>query len=361
MFSVKSPGNYIQQAGLRHQVGEHIRPHVGHVRILTSPSAWQAVSPVLSDSLDKAGIRWQLEYLAGECTDDAIALFQNNLLEQGAEGILAIGGGRVLDTAKAVNNALGDKILFTLPTQAATCAAWSPLAIIYNAAGGHVKSIALDTMPALILVDSEVIAHSDVRYLRAGIIDALAKWVEFEPYQRHNPNLLALDVKVSAARQATEVFLLWGEAAIKANQQQQVTQALEKVIEANIVLAGLANSIRGPLDTPGLAHVIHDTLTHQPELHDWLHGEKVGYSLLIQSLVDNADGQPDGELLKLLRRFHSPLRLPTLSGDRTERLQQITSNIAFPVKSRNSLPFEITNQILFQAFQTTESRDFQSD
>lgn len=361
MFSVKSPGNYIQQARLRHQVGEHIRPWVSHVRILTSPSAWQAVSPALSDSLDRAGIRWQLEYLAGECTDDAITLFQHNLLKQGAEGILAIGGGRVLDTAKAVNNALGNKVLFTLPTQAATCAAWSPLAIIYNAAGGHVKSVALNTMPALILVDSEVIAQSDVRYLRAGIIDALAKWVEFEPYQRHNPHQLALDVKVSAARQATEIFLLWGEAAVEANRQQQVTQALEKVIEANIVLAGLANSIRGPLDTPGLAHVIHDALTHQPELHDWLHGEKVGYSLLIQTLVDSPEGPSDSELLTLLRRFHSPLRLPDLAGDRTERLQQIASTIRFPARSLKDLPFDLTYQALLQAFQTTEDRDFQLD
>lgn len=359
MFSVKSPVDYIQQAGLRHQVGEHIRSFVSHIRILTSPSAWQAVNPALSDSLERVGIRWQLEYLTGECTDEAIALFQHNLLEQGAEGILAVGGGRVLDTAKAVNNILGDRILFTLPTQAATCAAWSPLAIIYNTAGGHVKSLSLNAMPALVLVDSEVIAQSDVRYLRAGIIDALAKWVEFEPYQRHHPHQLALDVRVSAARQATEIFLLWGEDAVEANRQQQVTQALEKVIEANIVLAGLANSIRGPLDTPGLAHVIHDTLTHQPELHNWLHGEKVGYSLLIQSLVDNPEGQPDSELLTLLRRFHSPLHLPALSGNRTERLQQIASDISFPDKSRGDLPFEITYQTLLRAFQATENHDFQ--
>lgn len=361
MFSVKSPVDYVQQAGLRHQIGERISPFVSHVRILTSPSAWQAINPALSDSLERAGIRWQLEYLAGECTDEAIAKFQRNLLEQGAEGILAIGGGRVLDTAKAVNNTLGDRILFTVPTQAATCAAWSPLAIIYNDAGGHVNSLSLETMPALILVDSEVIAQSDVRYLRSGIIDALAKWVEFEPYQRQNPHHLALDVKVSAARQAIEIFLLWGEAAVNANQQQQVTQALEKVIEANIVLAGLANSIRGPLATPGLAHVIHDTLTHQPELHPWLHGEKVGYSLLIQSLVDNPEGPSDSELLTLLRRFHSPLRLPALEGDRTVRIQQIVKDISFPVDSLSDLPFDITHQGLLQAFQATDNRDFQAE
>ncbi|MDN4626140.1 iron-containing alcohol dehydrogenase family protein [Erwinia sp. BC051422] len=360
MFTIKSPAGYVQQAGLCQQAGELIRPLAVHLRILTSPRAWQAVNPALSESLERAGIRWQLDYLSGECTDDNIARFQQRLLEQGAEGILAIGGGRVLDTAKAVNAALGDRVLIALPTLAATCAAWSPLAIVYNAAGGHLRSQPLDAMPALILVDSAVIAQSDVRYLRAGIVDALAKWYEFEPYQRHNPHQLALDVKVSAAWQAVEVFQRWGEVAVRDNQQQQVTQALEKVIEANIVLAGLANSVRGSLDTPGFAHVIHDTLTHQPELHDWLHGEKVGYSLLIQSLVANHNDRPDGTLLALLRHFRSPLRLPALQGDRAARLAQIAAGIHFPAASLDHLPFTITASALNEALLLTEAQDFGS-
>ncbi|WP_147198739.1 iron-containing alcohol dehydrogenase family protein [Pantoea sp. CCBC3-3-1] len=358
MFTIKSPARYEQQAGLRHQAGELIRPLAAHLRILTSPRAWRAVNPSLSESLDRTGIRWQLDYLSGECTDDNIARFQQKLLEQGAEGILAIGGGRVLDTAKAVNNALGDRVLIALPTLAATCAAWSPLAIVYNAAGGHLRSQPLDAMPALILVDSEVIAQSDVRYLRAGIVDALAKWIEFEPYQRHNPHQLALDVKVSAAWQAVEIFQRWGEEAVRDNQQQQVTQALEKVIEANIVLAGLANSVRGSLDTPGFAHVIHDALTHQPELHGWLHGEKVGFSLLIQSLVANRNDQPDAELLALLRHFGSPLRLPALQGDRAERIEQIAAAIHFPTASLGDLPFTLTQPALKEALLMTDVRDF---
>lgn len=358
MFTVKSPAAYVQQAGLRHQIGDRLAPLTNHVRILTSPDAWRAVEPALSDSLDRAGIRWQLDYLTGECTDDAIALFQRNLLTQGAQGILAVGGGRVLDTAKAVNDTLGNRILVTVPTLAATCAAWSPLAIVYNGQGGHLRSQALNAMPALILVDSEVIAHSDVRYLRAGIVDALAKWYEFEPFQRQNPHLLALDVKVSAARQAVDAFVRWGREAIHANQQRQVTQALEKVIEANIVLAGLANSIRGAIATPGPAHVIHDTLTHQPELHSWLHGEKVGFSLLIQSLMANNNDNPDRQLLTLLREYGSPLRLPELAGDRPSRLAAIAADIRFPVASLEHLPFAFTHSAVEQALIATEVRDF---
>lgn len=355
-FTVKSPTEYLQQPGLLHQAGEKIRPLVGHLRILTSPRAWQAVNPALSESLNRDGIRWQVDYLSGECTDEAIAQFRHNLLAQGAQGILAVGGGRVLDTAKAVNDALGDRVLIALPTLAATCAAWSPLAIVYNAAGGHLRSQALQAMPALILVDSEVIARAEVRCLRAGIVDALAKWYEFEPYQRRHPHQLALDMKVAAAAQAVAIFQRIGEAAVSENQRQQAGPALEKVIEANIVLAGLANSVRGSLDTPGLAHVIHDTLTHQPELHDWLHGEKVGFSLLIQSLVEN--GEPDAELLALLRRFGSPLRLPALAGDRAVRLADIAAAIRFPAGSLDDLPFAVTVQALHQALLATEVEDF---
>ena len=358
MLSVKSPQNYLQEPGLLVRAGELIRPLASHLRILTSPRAWQAVNPQLIHSLEQSGIRWETEYLQGECTAQAVAGFRDNVQQQGAEGILAVGGGRVLDTAKAANEALGDRQLITVPTLAATCAAWSPLAIIYNSQGGHLSSNELSQMPALILVDSAIIAASDSRYLRSGIVDALAKWYEFEPFQRKNSHLLALDLKVAAARQATDIFLRQGAAAVVANQSQQVTADLEKVIEANIALAGLANSVRGSLATPGVAHVIHDTLTHQPELHDWLHGEKVGFSLLLQSLLDNGLQQPDPQLLSLLRQFGTPLRLPELQGDRAARLYQIAHQIRFPADSLNDLPFAVTSATLLQALQLTETTDF---
>lgn len=122
------------------------------------------------------------------------------------------------------------------------------------------------------------------------------------------------------------------------------------------MLAGLANSVRGELDTPGLAHVIHDTLTHQPELHDWLHGEKVGFSLLLQSLVEY--GQPDAQLLSLLKIYRSPLRLPTLAGDRAARIAQIAADIRFPAQSLGGLPFAVTTETLHRALLATEAQDF---
>lgn len=104
--------------------------------------------------------------------------------------------------------------------------------------------------------------------------------------------------------------------------------------------------------------MIHDTLTHQPELHHWLHGEKAGFSLLLQSLLDNDLQQPDSQLLSLLRQFGTPLRLPALQGDRAARLYQIAHQIRFPAGSLDDLPFAVTSTALLRALQLTETTDY---
>lgn len=354
MLAITSPRAYAHEAGLRARVGEFIKPYSRHIRIVTSPRAWQAVNPELSQSLAASDIRWQLDFLTSECTEAAIAHVREQTEQQGAELLLAIGGGRVLDTAKAAASQLPGLTLINFATQAATCAAWSPLAIIYDETGGHLRSQPLEKMPEQVLVDSEVIARSDVRFLKAGIVDALAKYYEFRPYQKHNPNDLALDLKVMTARQALDAFRRYGEAAIAACQQQQVTPELVKVIDASIVLAGLANSVRDALPTPGLAHAIHNRLTHQPELHHWLHGEKVGFSLLVQSLLEQAE-EPDAELLTLLRYYDMPLVLPALSGDRQAALRNIAQQVRFPKASAERLPFNVSASAIEQALWATDT------
>jgi len=354
VLAMTSPRAYAHEAGLRTRVGQFIKPYATRIHIFTSPRAWQAVNPELSQNLKDCGIRWQLEYLSGECTEQAIASVKHNIEQQGADLLLAIGGGRVLDTAKAAASQLPAVTLVNFATQAATCAAWSPIAILYNAAGGHLRSQPLGKMPELVLVDSDVIARSDVRYLKAGIVDALAKYYEFRPYQQHNPEDLALDLKVMNARQAVDAFQQYGDAAIAACQQQRVTSELVKVIDATIVLAGLANSVRDVLPTPGLAHAIHNRLTHQPELHHWLHGEKVGFSLLVQSLIEH-DGVPDSGLLALLRQYDMPLTLPALHGDRHAALRNIAQQITFPAASAERLPFTVSARALEQALLATDT------
>ncbi len=358
MLAIKSPDTYYHEAGLRSQAGKYIAALSNDIAIITSVNAWKAVNPELENSLKANSIQYQIFFLEGECSEEAIAEHTTKIRQTGASLVLGIGGGRVLDTAKAAGNRLENVDVVTFPTIAATCAAWSPVSVIYNAEGGHTGHQVLLRMPVLVLVDTEIIARSDVRYLKAGIVDALAKWYEFQPYQQKNADILALNLKVAVATNAVEVFKEFGAQALEDNQKQQATLALSKVIDANIALAGLCNSMQDDYPAPGVAHAIHNRFTHQPEVHGWLHGEKVGYGLLLQSILQNNGDEPDAVLLALLQQYDSPRKLPALQGNRAETLQSIAQQVIFADEYKSRLPFVLTPTTLLNALQLTESRHY---
>ncbi|WP_413730578.1 iron-containing alcohol dehydrogenase family protein [Sodalis sp. RH22] len=358
MLAIKSPQTYYSRPGLCAGVGGLIAPYADRVAIITSPRAWQAVASQVAASLEASGIGYDVSYLQGECTRAAVAEHQARLAGQPAPFVIGIGGGRVLDCAKAVADGLEGGNVATMPTIAATCAAWSPISIMYNERGGHEGTLALKRMPALVLVDSEIIARSDVRYLKAGIVDALAKWYEFQPYRAKNGDSLALNFKIHAAAFARDIFNTWGEQALAANARQQVTPALQKVIDANIAGAGLANSMRDDSPSPGVAHAIHNRMTHLPELHGWLHGEKVGFGLLVQSLLARGNDGPDAELLTQLRRYDAPLHLIPLGDRLTEAARYIAASFKFPSASAALLPFSLAPAAIERAVITAADQTF---
>ncbi|HKS35426.1 MAG TPA: iron-containing alcohol dehydrogenase family protein [Enterobacteriaceae bacterium] len=339
MLAIKSPETYHHQAGLRHEAGKIIAGLGQTVLLIASPQAWARTGPALETSLRQHGVRWQVDIMDGECSEATIARLTQRAVELDASLVLGVGGGRVLDTAKAVANGLPQTESVTFPTIAATCAAWSPLSIIYDDAGRYQRRLLLDKLPKAVLVDSEIIAASDVRYLKAGIVDALAKWYEFAPYQRLEPVSLALNLKVQTARQALETFRQHGAQALHDNQQGVVSEALTQVIDAAIAMAGMANSIREDKPTPGVAHAIHNRLTWEPALHGWLHGEKVGYCLLVQSLLERGDAGPDPELLAFLRQYDMPLTLAPLSA---AAFADIARDVALSPAAAKRLPFDVS-------------------
>src|ERR1700722_13994782 len=75
-----------------------------------------------------------------------------------------------------------------------------------------------------------------------------------------------------------------GAAALHAVSTQSVTPALERLVEANTLLSGLG------FESSGLAaaHAVHNGLTAAPETHDYFHGEKVAFGLLVQLVLEGA-------------------------------------------------------------------------
>ncbi|ETO21295.1 glycerol dehydrogenase [Reticulomyxa filosa] len=131
--------------------------------------------------------------------------------------------------------------------------------------------------PDLVVVDSESIAQAPVRYLVAGIGDAMSTYYEarccFENEKATNmvgarPTLTALALGELCCKILFESGIKAREAVLK----QQVTPDLEKVIEANTLLSGVG------FESGGLAcaHAIAQGLTASKHIEkNFMHGEMV--------------------------------------------------------------------------------------
>ncbi|MBP2198969.1 iron-containing alcohol dehydrogenase family protein [Pantoea cypripedii] len=354
MISIKTPENYLQEVGVISRVGAYVLPLARHVLIITGRNASGVAGEALRQSLTREGITFEVTYLQGKCTLTTLQMLAGQAEEMKAEGIIGLGGGAVMDTAKGVGELAGQLPVIQIPTVAATCAAWSPFSVLYDQHGGHNGSLPLQRFPAWILVDTNIIAASPVRYLKAGIVDALAKWFEFSPYQHKDGDDLALTLQLNASLLALEAFEKFAIQAVEDNALQRVSPALIQTIDAVIALAGLANSVRDESHRIGVAHAIHNSMTHHEVFHRWLHGEKVAYGLAVQAILQHNNPVDRESLLGWLRRMEMPMT-PTLLGIGEDRvlLEQIAAGVKIKPEARKNLPFAVDSQSLMAAMEAT--------
>ena len=102
------------------------------------------------------------------------------------EAILAIGGGRLIDTCKVVAQEL-DCELIIIPTLVSNCAPYTPVAALYHPDHTFDKVGYLNKVSYLTLVDYDFLLATPYDYFVAGIGDTLAKWYEMEGIIRQVP------------------------------------------------------------------------------------------------------------------------------------------------------------------------------
>ncbi|MFM6307687.1 MAG: iron-containing alcohol dehydrogenase, partial [Dolichospermum sp.] len=112
-----------------------------------------------------------------DCCEVSLKALRKTAKEHQADIIIAIGGGKALDTAKLVAHQLVLPVI-TIPTSAATCAAWTALSNVYSTTGAFLYDVALSRCPDLLILDYNLIQTAPQRTLVAGIGDAIAKWYE---------------------------------------------------------------------------------------------------------------------------------------------------------------------------------------
>lgn len=191
-----------------------------------------------------------------------------------------------------------------IPTIAATDAPTSALSVIYTTEHVFKEYWFFDYNPAMVLIDSKVIANAPARYLAGGMGDAASKKFEGRACFRSGAKNLAIkpewlgagpDLALLICENQWERLKQYGEAAMDACRSKIATPQLDAIIETNVLFSGLG------FESCGLAaaHSVHDGMTileHLiPEEKRPIHGELVFWGGFVQLIMEDA---PMSEILE---------------------------------------------------------------
>src|SRR3954453_4402114 len=174
-----APARYTQGPDATGQLGSEVRNLGldGPAFVLAGRSAIRLLSETWARTFAVAGMKHVVFPFAGECTAVEIRRASQGARDAGARLVIGAGGGKVLDTARAVAADLSLPVV-NCPTVASSDAPCSALSVIYTEAGEWEEYRIYRRNPDLVLVDTSVIARSPVRPLVAGMGDALATFFE---------------------------------------------------------------------------------------------------------------------------------------------------------------------------------------
>ena len=302
-FLRTGPAQYINRPLIVRQAGEYVAQWGKRALISGGKTALKVSEKHLTRSLAGAGVKTETLLFQGECSPANIARIKTRSQRFKADVIIGVGGGKSLDTAKQAAAELGLPAV-CVPTIAATCAATTALTVVYDDHGVFLRYHIHPRNPSLVLVDPEIITRSPEIYLRAGIMDSLAKWYEGRAVW---PSVKNPDVLSSSAFQLADVLYQGHRknaiGAVRSNAAHRVDDALIQTLDITILLTGMIQTLaKGTLFT-GLAHPVHNGLTLMNESHDVLHGLKVGYGIMVQLLVQNCPRKEFDDALAFFRKL----------------------------------------------------------
>ena len=346
MKSILFPGKFLLGKGLLDSFGLYSKPLGKKFLIIASKSVMETAKAKIGKSFDGTGMVAEYVLFGGECSHSEIARLIAVGKEKGCDCIVAIGGGKLLDSGKAAAYKMGLPVMIA-PTIASTDAPTSALSVIYSDEGVFEEYFWLPANPNIVMVDTEIICKAPARYLVAGMGDAFATYFEARAVRSSDSNTCAVAAigkqtlsAFALAELCYKTLLADGLKAKLSVEAGAITAALENVIEANILLSGIG------FESGGLAasHSVHNGLTVLPQTHGAYHGEKVAFGVLTQLALENA---PMEEITGVMD-FFSSVGLPvTLKGiglekPAEEELRKVAEATAVKGETIHNQPFEIT-------------------
>jgi len=212
-----------------------------------------------------------------------------------------------------------NKDVVLIPTLASTCAAWTPLSVIYNDKGEYTKHTIFPRSNLMVLIEPRILLTSPLNYLRAGVGDTLAKFYESIALTKHLSNLrIPIQLALKTADVIQTVLLRDSKQALADLEIGFLSEVLIGVFETNIAAGGLVGGLGDEFGRVAAAHSIHNALTKFNETHNLLHGEKVAYGVLVQLSLENKFDEI-GALIPFYKELSLPYSFSLLGLDINDR------------------------------------------
>lgn len=359
------PAKYVQGEDEILNLGYFVKGFGKSALLIAHRDDVDRVKEKLADTAKKFDIRFIESNFGGECSRQEVLRLKEVAYKNHCACTIGLGGGKAIDTAKCV--AEGDALII-VPTIAATDAPTSHSAVLYTPEGAFDDYAYFKQSPGVVLVDTSVIAKAPTRFLVSGMGDALSTWFEARAAAASCSNVNAglpcgagegvcspakgTRAALAFARLCYETLLRDGVQAKEACDCNVVTQALENIVEANILLSGLG------FESGGLAgaHAIHDGLTLLAGTHRYFHGEKVAFGVIAQLVLENAPKEELETVLGFCLAVGLPVCLADIGVEKiTEsELLEVAEKTCIPEESVYSMSFPVTVESVAAAIKTAD-------
>ncbi len=346
-----APAQVIRGSGAWIEAQKPISKLCRNPLLLGRSESTQAIRSKFCCELNQSGLKVFQQNLEHDCCELDLQRLQNDFVRQSCDGVIAAGGGKVLDSGKLLADRL-EVPCVTVPLSAATCAGWTALSNLYSPDGAFERDQGLKHCPDLLVFDHELLLKAPTRTLASGIADALAKWYEASVSSGSSQDGV-IQQAVQMARVLRDQLLIDSIEAI----QEPGCEAWKRVVDACGLTAGVIGGLGGARCRTVAAHAVHNGLTQLEACHSVLHGEKVGFGVLVQLRLEERLGgnrlaaQAHRQLLPLLRELGLPVCLDDLGLGHASlnQLQQICQFACRDGSDLHHLPFEVTPGALMEA------------
>ena len=345
-----SPSKYVQGSDELARLGSYVEPLGTTALVINTPAGRERVGEKVEMSFEDSSVTPVYVDFRGECSESEVTRLADVARESSCDVVVGIGGGKILDSAKATAYYLGAPVVIC-PTIASSDAPCSALSVLYADDGEFDRYLYLPASPNIVLVDTRVIADSPVRLTVCGMGDALATYFEARAAHASDADTCAGGkggmASLALAKLCYKTLISDGVKARIALEAGVLTPAVDRVIEANTLLSGIGFECSGL----AAAHAIHNGLTRLPECRPYYHGEKVAFGALAQLVLEDVKLEKLEEVIGFCIEVGLPVTMAELGVEELtrEKALAVAEAACAPGDTMGNMPFEVTPEMVADA------------